>query len=83
MLLTCICSTKIKLPQDLQKYRNKFVFLQKELRIIMETVYTSLSAAVGRKAHKPVDYVSSTPTERLHTVEEFVDKLEEAVRVRL
>ena len=49
----------------------------------METVYTSPSAAVGRKANKSVDYVSSTPTERLHTVEEFVDKLEEAVRVRL
>ncbi len=38
---------------------------------------------IKRKKHKPVDYVSSTPTERLHTVEEFVDKLEEAVRVRL
>jgi hypothetical protein len=59
------------------------VFLQKELHRIMETVYTSPSAAIGRKKHKPVDYVSSTPTERLHTVEEFVDKLEEAVRVRL
>ena len=50
---------------------------------VMEKTYTSSSVATEQKTHKPVDYVAKTPSERLHPVEEFIDKLEEAVCARL
>jgi hypothetical protein len=49
----------------------------------MEKTCTSSSVATEQKIHQPVDYVSKTPSERLHSVEEFIDKLEEAVCARL
>ena len=35
------------------------------------------------EAHKSTPQVEATPKERLHTVEEFIDKLEQAVLERL
>ena len=49
----------------------------------MENTYTSSSVTTEKKMHQPVDYVAKTPSERLHPVEEFIDKLEEAVCARL
>ena len=49
----------------------------------METTCTSSSAATKQKKLNPVDHVAKTPSERLHPVEEFIGKLEEAVRARL
>ena len=49
----------------------------------MEKTFTSSSVATEQKIHNPVDYVPKTPSERLHPVEEFIDKLEEAVCARL
>lgn len=49
----------------------------------MEKTYTSSSVTTEKKMHQPVDYVAKTPSERLHPVEKFIDKLEEAVRARL
>ena len=35
------------------------------------------------EAHQSTPQVEATPKERLHTVEEFIDKLEQAVMERL
>ncbi len=49
----------------------------------MKTTCTSSSVTTKPKTLNPVDYVAKTPTDRLHPVEEFIDKLGEAVRARL
>ena len=49
----------------------------------MEKTFTSSSVATEQKIHQPVDYVSKTPSERLHPAEEFIDKLEEVVCTRI
>ena len=35
------------------------------------------------EAHQSTPQMEATPKERLHTVEEFIDKLEQAVKERL
>ena len=49
----------------------------------MKPTRTSPSVTTKPKTLNPVDYVAKTPADRLHSVEEFIDKLEEAVRIRL
>jgi hypothetical protein len=49
----------------------------------MKSTRTSPSVATKPKTLNPVDYVARTPAYRLHSVEEFIDKLQDAVRIRL
>ena len=53
----------------------------------METVVninnTSTKPFRKVEAHQSAPQVEATPKERLHTVEEFIDKLEQAVLERL
>ena len=49
----------------------------------METLSTSSSVTPKQKMLTSADYVAKTPGERLHPVEKFIGKLEEAVKARL
>ena len=49
----------------------------------MGTNCISSSITTKQETFNPVDYVAKTPSERLHPVDEFIDKLEEAVCARL
>ena len=45
----------------------------------MKPTRTSPSVATKPKTLTPVDYVVETPAARLHSVEEFINELEEGV----
>ena len=49
----------------------------------MGTTCTFSSITTKQETLNPVDYVAKTPSECLRPVEEFIDKLEEAVCARL
>lgn len=67
--------------------RRIVVSLQSEIMAIMETAYAPSRAHTrplpkGQR-HETDKEAAPTPKERLHTVEEFVEKLEQAVLERL
>lgn len=49
----------------------------------MGTTCTSSSITTKQETLNSVDYVAKTPSECLRPVEEFIGKLEEAVRAKL
>ncbi len=53
------------------------------METVADTNNTRTKPLRNVEAHQSTPQVEATPQERLHTVEEFIDKLEQAVLERL